>query len=76
MKINLRTNCAECNPFLRSTSLISPHKKFSSYTSSSNDDSYRMIKLRAPRIYKIGAGYYRLETDVRSASNGMDTNDG
>jgi len=48
---------------------------FSSYTSSSNDASYRMIKLYAPRIYTIGAGDDRLETDVPSASSGMDTID-
>jgi len=49
--------------------------KFSSYTSSSNDASYRIIKLCAPRIYIIGAGDDRLETDVRSAISGMDTID-
>jgi len=75
MKINLPTNWTECNPFLRSTFFIFPHTKCSNYMSSSNDNNYRTIKLRTPRIYTIGAGYVRLETDVRSASNVMDTND-
>lgn len=49
--------------------------KFSSYTSSSNDASYRIIKLGAPRTYTIGAGDDRLETDVSLAISGMDTID-
>jgi hypothetical protein len=75
MKINLRTTWTECNTFLRNTPLILSHFKFSSYTSSSNDSSYRMLKLHAPLIYTIGAGDGRLETYVCSANSGMDTID-